>query len=108
MIDPDLEPLAVHLVRSYTAEVDWLPVVGPTSLWLARRIALLAEDHEVVLDLETLGALVGVNADRCSRGLDRLQRFHVGAWLAPDLFVVAARWPPPAQAGVFAARVAGA
>jgi hypothetical protein len=101
VVEPHLDPRAHDPVRSYAVEWHWLPVVGPTALWVARRIVLLVDAHvpeddgpEVWTSYDQLGAAVGVTADRAHHAMRRLARFQVGAYLAPDLFALASRWPP--------------
>lgn len=41
--DPITDPLGHHPASKY-AELFWLPILGPTSLWLLRRVSLLLQD----------------------------------------------------------------
>lgn len=86
--------------ESTYAESVWLPVLGPASWLVWRRLALelLASPDGFRLELAALSAAVGLGSPRgrqsaIARTLRRLQYFRV-AWRAPDdLLVVRYRLP---------------
>ncbi len=59
--DPLVELLG-HDARSRYVETYWLPIAGPSSIWVARRLVdwLDTEPDGVSVDVETLARTVGV------------------------------------------------
>lgn len=48
-----------HPVAGQYAEVFWLPVIGPSCLWMLRRLVAWAEDGVTVFPLAELGGCMG-------------------------------------------------
>lgn len=67
--------------RSAYAEMFWLPVIGPSSLWLLRRIELTATVRPWSIDRTELGALFGLSGtgkhSPLTRTLVRLHGFYL-------------------------------
>lgn len=82
-----------HTPDSLYAEQFWLPVVGPTALWAARRLAFLAAEGPVEIDVESLGPQLGVAPSALRKALGRLLMFRVAYLADPNTFVLLARWP---------------
>jgi hypothetical protein len=90
-----------HDPRSWYVEQFWLPVLGPTSTWLCRRVAAgldLAEGGFTLEPEETARALgLGGRQGRHSpfaRALSRCVTFEVARWQGPCVFAVRRRLPP--------------
>lgn len=86
-------------VSSFYAERFWLPVLGPTSMWLLRHCARHTERGDYVVDAEELGRLLGVggHGGRHSpllRSLERLRHFHLAALAGENA------WALPAFVGM--------
>jgi hypothetical protein len=87
------------LPTSGYAETFWLPIIGPTALWCARRLATRLQTAQLGVDLELLAVELGVgrgvgrNSPIC-RTLNRLVAFDM-ARFDPDRAVYAVRlhWP---------------
>jgi hypothetical protein len=80
--DPVLDSHGQHVTSRYV-EVFWLPVLGPTSLWLLRHCSFHTEHGPYTVDARTLGRSLGVGAgpgrhNPLIRSLDRLVSFHCG------------------------------
>lgn len=87
-----------HPVDSLYAELAWLPEVGPTALWAARRIALRLSPNGFALNLPLLGAELGVAKSAAAhapvaRALARLVDFGL-ARLDPDALRASPLVPP--------------
>lgn len=79
--DPVVDAIGLPIDGTY-AEKYWLPVLGPTATWMARRLAAALADEPVTIDMATLGATLGVGAGtgaNCPlvRALARLCRFGI-------------------------------
>lgn len=62
--DPIVEESGYPLNAAYV-ETFWLPVLGPTALWTARRLAgMVATRSAVEVDVERLAMAVGVGTNR--------------------------------------------
>lgn len=64
----------------FYAEMFWLPIIGPSSLWLFRRLNMyLAANEASEIPLDVLAAEIGVQGvgknSPVNRSLDRLVRF---------------------------------
>ncbi len=80
-VDVKLDLIGVPIDGAY-AEKYWLPVLGPTATWMARRLASSLADGPVTVDVAELGAAIGVGGStsvNCPlmRALGRLLRFGV-------------------------------
>lgn len=80
---------AGHHVSTLYAETFWLPVIGPTALWLLRLAARHTTDGPWTVDTEALGRSLGVGggrhfgkASQLHRTFDRLKQFNCadGGW----------------------------
>lgn len=96
---PVVEALG-HAPTSQYAEQFWLPVIGPSSLWVHRRLTagLLTHRSGYVLHLPTLGREIGLGAGTgrnspVVRTLTRLVDFHL-AEIADDRLGVYTKLPP--------------
>ncbi len=98
--DPVIDQLG-HDPRSQYVEWFWLSVLGPSSIWLLRRIGD-ALDHApdgFTLDLEECGAALGIGHtpgrnSAIQRTLRRLQQFGVARAHNDRLVEVRRRLPP--------------
>jgi hypothetical protein len=97
--DPVCERLGVHPADAYV-EHCWLPVIGPSSTLLLRRLAAgleaLPEGYD--LDLAALGRDLGLSARAgrnapLRRSLERLARFGLARWSGPETYQVRRRIP---------------
>jgi hypothetical protein len=102
--DPVIDELG-HDPRSAYVEHFWLGILGPSTVWLLRRLAdgLEREPDGFVLDLpETARALgVGMRGGRQSpfiRSLERVCRFGAARWQSPTELAVRRRLPPLTRA----------
>jgi hypothetical protein len=102
--DPVIDELG-HDPRSAYVEHFWLGVLGPSTVWLLRRLAdgLEREPDGFVLDLpDTARALgVGMRGGRQSpfmRSLERVCRFGAARWQSPTELSVRRRLPPLTRA----------
>jgi hypothetical protein len=90
--------------RSMYVEMCWLPILGPTSTWLYRRLGSWAEfnPNGVCVDLQDLAISIGLGTgigrqSALVRSLDRLTRFGAARWAGSDLQVRRALAPLPAS-----------
>ena len=104
--DPVIDELG-HDPRSAYVEQFWLPILGPSTVWLLRRLAdgLEREPEGFVLDLpETARALgVGMRGGRQSpfmRSLERVCRFGAARWQSPTELAVRRRLAPLTRAQI--------
>ena len=107
--DPVIDELG-HDPRSAYVEHFWLGILGPSTVWLLRRLAdgLEREPDGFVLDLpDTARALgVGMRGGRQSpfmRSLERVCRFGAARWQSPTELAVRRRLPPLTRAPARAA-----
>lgn len=98
--DPVIDQLG-HDPRSTYVEKFWLGVLGPSTVWLLRRVAdqLDAHPEGFTLDLaETARAIgVGMRGGRNSpfmRSIDRSCRFGAARYLGADTLAVRRKLPP--------------
>ncbi len=99
-LDPVADPHGVHPCSRYV-ELYWLPVVGPSSTWLLRRLAYGLEMHPAGLPLDLtetarslgLGERMGKNAP-FRRALQRLCTFELARSHGPDALAVRTTVPP--------------
>lgn len=90
--------------RSDYVETFWLPVLGPSCVWLLRHFTIRLEQvaDEVVLDLEQtarslgLGERLGPNAP-FARTVKRCVDFDMAEWRAPEVLAVRLMLPPLAR-----------
>lgn len=68
-----------HDPRSVYCETFWLPVLGPTSLWLLRRTATLLErwPDGITVDVGDLAGQLGVQPSQLRATLNRLTYFRI-------------------------------
>ncbi len=100
--DPVIDPIG-HDPRSAYVERFWLPVLGPSTVWLLRRLASLLEHSRGVAVIETaqlarelgIGERIGPSAPFC-RTVKRCVDFQMARWEEPAL-AVRRRLPPLAQ-----------
>ena len=74
---PDDDPTSP---RSWYAERGWLPSLGPTALWAARRIIELSREERYLVDTKRFANAIGVAPRPLCRALDRLVLFRVADW----------------------------
>jgi hypothetical protein len=98
--DPVIDELG-HDPRSAYVERFWLGILGPSTVWLLRRLAdgLDAEPEGYVLDLpDTARALgLGMRGGRHSpflRSVERVCRFGAGRWQGPEELAVRRKLAP--------------
>lgn len=91
--DPVVDSVG-HDPRSIYVERFWLPVLGPTTVWLIRRLASDLDRHPdgIVVDLPTLGAELGLNDTTSrngpfARSFTRAVQFGVAQPFGPALAV---------------------
>ncbi len=96
--DPVIDTLG-HDVSSDYVETFWLPILGPSAVWAARRLSgWLEESDEVEVELATLGGTLGLgqgvgrNAP-IVRTLGRLVMFNMAAIRGSSVAVRSA-FPP--------------
>lgn len=84
LIDPAIDPVG-HDPRSFYAETFWLPILGPSTLWLIRNLAVRfdLEPEGFRLDIaEASGALgirsKGGRSNAFQRSMSRLVGFNMG------------------------------
>lgn len=84
--DPVIEHAGLH-VSSLYAETFWLPVIGPTALWLLRAAARHTTDGPWTVETDGLGKALGLGGSFSKhsplhRAFDRLKRFGCadGGW----------------------------
>jgi len=90
--------------RSAYVETFWLPVLGPSSVWLLRHFAYRLEQSPggVELDVEDtarslgLGERLGPNAP-FARTITRCVDFDMAEWRAPQVLAVRLSLPPLAR-----------
>jgi hypothetical protein len=58
-------------------ELYWLPTVGPTSLWLLRRLVSWRALMPTTVAVDDVGAYLGVGVTATRRALARLLSFHL-------------------------------
>lgn len=78
------------------AELEWLPILGPTAFLLARRITSDAQQGYFVHDIPMLAQSLGVGPDQLRKSIQRLRRYGLllqdrGA----EEFKVPDPWPHP-------------
>lgn len=91
--------VTAHDVRSPYVEVFWLPVIGPSALWLLRLAAIHTFRGPVTFDMVDLSQRLGLGAgigpnSSVQRTVRRLEAFHLATWL-DDGSLAVARWLPP-------------
>lgn len=98
--DPVVDSLG-HDPRSAYVETFWLSILGPSTLWLLRRIAadLDASPDGIVIDMEGMAHSLGVGnrSGRNSpfqRALARTCQFGLGRQLDTETLAVRRRVPP--------------
>jgi hypothetical protein len=99
---PDAERLTFGPVSTYL-EYCLLPLIGPSSYLLYRRVAaLVARAGEAVVDVGQLSANLGLGAKTgpkspIFKALARLELFGLGAWRQPDRYAVRLAVAPLAE-----------
>jgi hypothetical protein len=99
-LDPIADPHGVHPCSRYV-ELYWLPVIGPSTTWLLRRLSYGLEMHPTGLDVDLvemarsmgLGQRMGKNAP-FRRALQRLCVFELARAHGPDGMAVRTHIPP--------------
>lgn len=105
-------PLADHELddagfdpRSHYAETFWLPILGPSTLWLLRHIAFRfdVEPNGFVLDLEDTSTSLGIRSNggrngAFHRSLNRMVGFNMGSTI-DDHTIAVRRVMPPLRSG---------
>lgn len=86
--------------RSMYVEMCWLPVMGPTTTWLYRRLGSWAEFNQdgVTIDTVDLASSMGLGESLArnagiARAIGRLIRFDAARWQANELHVRTALAP---------------
>ena len=98
LADPVIDQLG-HDVRSEYVETYWLPILGPSATWAARRLVdWLADADEVEVPLEPLGRSLGLgggvaNHSPVVRTLARLVDFGMAA-TGGNVYAIRRRFPP--------------
>lgn len=84
--DEALEAIGAPVTSRY-CEVFWLPVIGPSALWLLRHAVMHTVDGPYTVDVDTLARSLGLGAARgihspLVRTLNRLVQFRcaTGGW----------------------------
>jgi hypothetical protein len=101
--DPVIDQVGFDTRSSYV-ETFWLPVLGPSSVWLLRHFTIRLEDvpDGLMLDVEEtarslgLGERLGPNAP-FARTVKRCVDFAMAEWRAPEVLAVRLRLPPLAR-----------
>jgi len=100
--DPVIESLGHH-PSSYYVEHFWLPILGPTSTWLIRRLAGHFEATDLrdgfVLDATDTARALGLGARHgrnspFGRALSRCVTFEMVRWQGPSRLAVRRALPP--------------
>lgn len=96
-IHHDADPTAPHHARDPHVEREWLPLLGPSSLVLLRRLAL---DHATggptsTYDRAELAAAVGIGLPALTRVLARLVQFRLAERHDDGSYTVAATLHDP-------------
>lgn len=88
--------------RSMYVEMCWLPIMGPTTTWLYRRLGSWAEFNKegVTVDTVDLSTSMGLGESLArnagiARAIGRLVRFEAARWQADELHVRTALAPLP-------------
>lgn len=106
-VEPLVDPLVDELgydARSGYVETFWLPVLGPSTVFLLRHLAARLESSPqgIEIDLEEtarslgLGERLSANAP-FARTLKRCIDFEMAQWRRPGVFAVRVRLPPLAR-----------
>ncbi len=103
LADPEVDPVGFD-PRSDYAETFWLPILGPSTLWLMRRIAgrFDSEPDGFELDLVETSTALGIRSqggknNAFQRALGRIVSFHMGR--SVDDVTIAVRQVMPALHG---------
>lgn len=99
-LDPVADPHGVHPSSRYV-ELYWLPVIGPSTAWLIRRLSYGLDMHPSGLQLDLtetarslgLGDRMGKNSP-FRRALQRLCTFELARSHGPDALAVRTTVPP--------------
>ena len=99
-LDPVIDEVG-HDPRSAYVETFWLPVLGPSTIWLLRHLATRLEESPegIDLDLEETARALGLG-ERLSqnapfaRTLKRCVDFDMADWRGPQQLAVRVRLPP--------------
>jgi hypothetical protein len=99
LTDPVIDKLG-HDVRSSYVEIYWLPILGPSSVWVARRLVghLEIDTHRAEIGLETFGRSLGLGGgvarnSAVVRSLTRLVDFGMAA-IGGTSYAIRPRFPP--------------
>jgi hypothetical protein len=96
--DPVIDKLG-HTVGSAYVETYWLPILGPSAIWAARRLVYWLDDHDSVdIPLDALGRSLGLgggvaNNSPVVRTLARLVDFGMAA-TGGSAYAIRRRFPP--------------
>jgi hypothetical protein len=99
-LDPVADPHGLHPCSRYV-ELYWLPVIGPSTTWLLRRLSYGLEVHGDGFELDLsetarslgLGERMGKNSP-FRRALQRLCTFELARAHGPDALAIRAHIPP--------------
>lgn len=100
-LDPSADPHGFD-PRSHYAEQFWLPILGPSTLWLLRRLAQRfdVEPNGFRLDLHELSASLGIRSKAGGRNttfhrsIERLVTFNMGRTIDDETISVRRIMPP--------------
>lgn len=86
-----------HDVRSGYCEQFWLPVIGPSALWAARRLADTLDHSTTTINLVDFGSSLGIGTGtgkhtQINRTIGRLVDFQM-ARIQSDRLEVRCSWP---------------
>jgi hypothetical protein len=99
-VDPIADPHGLPPCSRYV-ELYWLPIIGPSTTWLLRRLSYGLEVHDDGFDLHLaecarslgLGDRLGKNSPFC-RAIQRLRTFELGRPQGPGVVAVRTVIPP--------------
>lgn len=110
VLDATLDRVGFPLDHPYVENV-WLPVLGPTSVLLLRRVGVLFDEHPngARVDVVELAQSFGIGPrdgareevgrhSPMRRTLDRIVQFKLGAWLAEDRLGIHTKVPAVSRA----------
>lgn len=88
--------LGTHDARSSYVEYFWLPVIGPSCVWLLRRVAEGFDESPggFDLDVEVTARSLGLGTVNLHHTIKRLVGFELAAWSASNTLGVCTMLPP--------------
>lgn len=96
--DPLVEARGHHITSEYV-EYEWLPTIGPLTLFLARRLVHTAANDDPRVDIDELAISLGVPGPQSShnrpipRALRRLETFGIATSIRPGHIAVRTHLP---------------